>query len=101
MVHTTSVVKYARRDINPWLKMLRNFFYQRWPLTPQTRWTDDLSPADQPPPSLPDGPAHALSKNYYHTRDNRRAYMPDVVIVEEQKKLAAGTSDQSKGLSWR
>lgn len=75
--------------------MLLMIVQRKW--VQQLRWQDDLSPKDQPQPELPDGPAHRLSQNFYHLRDNRRKYLPDIVIAPQQKRLT-GSSELTQGL---
>ncbi|XP_074599973.1 NADH dehydrogenase [ubiquinone] 1 alpha subcomplex subunit 7-like [Brevipalpus obovatus] len=89
MVHTTLAL-CCRRDVSPFLVLFRNILFGRkW--VQQLRWQDDLSSKDQPQPELPDGPAHRLSKNFYHLRDNRRKYQPDIIIAPQPKRLTGGS----------
>lgn len=45
-----------------------------------------------PAPKLPDGAAHALSKNYYCDRDGRRHCMPEMSVYNATaaKAITAG-----------
>lgn len=58
-------------------------------MVPNLRWEDELSARSQPPPALPDGPAHRLSGNYYYVRDGRSLVTnPEHIIgYDELKKL--------------
>jgi len=45
-----------------------------------------------PPANLPDGAAHALSRNYYYDRDGRRCNMPEMSVYNATaaKAITAG-----------
>lgn len=59
------------------------------------RFQDWLAARTQPPPELPDGPAHRLYENHYHTRDARREVRPPNVLADNTTKVIA--SEEAKG----
>jgi len=50
-----------------------------------------LSARTQPPPNLPEGPAHRLSDNYYYTHDGRREMIPPALVADNtMRALSSG-----------
>lgn len=58
------------------------------------RFEDGLAARTQPPPTVPGGPAHQYSANYYSTRDPRREVAPPTILAENKKNLIAGPTEK-------
>ncbi|KDR07358.1 NADH dehydrogenase [ubiquinone] 1 alpha subcomplex subunit 7-like [Zootermopsis nevadensis] len=76
--------KVKPRDVSPLLQKLRNFLLGR-EHTNALRFGEGMAPRTQPPPNLPEGPAHILSDNYYHLRDGRREVKPPAVLADSRR----------------
>lgn len=79
--------KVEPRNISPILQVLRNFLLGR-EYTNALRFADEVAARTQPPPNLPEGPAHKLATNYYYARDGRREIAPPLVIADAKLKPA-------------
>lgn len=85
--------KVKPRDVSPLLKKLRNFLLGREHIN-ALRFGEGLSARTQPPPNLPEGPAHILADNYYYSRDGRREVKPPTVLAGVDRiGIAAGGGD--------
>uniref|UniRef100_A0A131Y1K7 NADH dehydrogenase [ubiquinone] 1 alpha subcomplex subunit 7 n=1 Tax=Ixodes ricinus TaxID=34613 RepID=A0A131Y1K7_IXORI len=83
------------RDISPALRLVREFLLGRqW--KNNLRFPDQVTTRSPPPPSLPPGPAHKLSDNYYFARDGRREVAPPKLIADNTSQLKR-IGDHSKG----
>ncbi|XP_044756627.1 NADH dehydrogenase [ubiquinone] 1 alpha subcomplex subunit 7-like [Coccinella septempunctata] len=83
------------RDVSPILQLWRNFLFGRKHTNSQ-RFKDNLSSRSPPPPRIPKGPAHALSKNYYYTRDTRRKVQPPQTVELPKIKKKVPQMEKSK-----
>uniref|UniRef100_A0A0K8RCG5 NADH dehydrogenase [ubiquinone] 1 alpha subcomplex subunit 7 n=1 Tax=Ixodes ricinus TaxID=34613 RepID=A0A0K8RCG5_IXORI len=63
---------------------------------PGTVSPNQVTTRSPPPPSLPPGPAHKLSDNYYFARDGRREVAPPKLIADNTSQLKR-IGDHSKG----
>ncbi|KAJ9592436.1 hypothetical protein L9F63_015852 [Diploptera punctata] len=79
------------RDVSPLVKKLRNFLLGREHKN-ALRFGEGLSARTQPPPDLPEGPAHKLAANYYYARDGRREVKHPAVLADETPVISAGSS---------
>ncbi|XP_073227362.1 NADH dehydrogenase [ubiquinone] 1 alpha subcomplex subunit 7-like [Porites lutea] len=81
------------------VQVFRNFLIGKKLKVP-LRYPNDQVARTQPNPSLPDGPAHKLSNNYYCDRDLRRASMPPTVLYGGQRKLLEGASQTGEDVKF-
>jgi NADH dehydrogenase (ubiquinone) 1 alpha subcomplex subunit 7 len=87
------------RDISPLLQKLRTFLLGREHTNP-LRFDEGLSARTQPPPNLPEGPAHVLAANYYCSRDGRREVKPPAVLADLGRiAIAAGGGEGTRNES--
>uniref|UniRef100_A0A7R9G7I3 NADH dehydrogenase [ubiquinone] 1 alpha subcomplex subunit 7 n=1 Tax=Timema shepardi TaxID=629360 RepID=A0A7R9G7I3_TIMSH len=59
------------------------------------RFADGIAARTQPPPVLPEGPAHKLAANYYYDRDGRREVKPATVLAGPNLAFTLGSGQQS------
>ncbi|XP_060829418.1 NADH dehydrogenase [ubiquinone] 1 alpha subcomplex subunit 7-like [Bombus pascuorum] len=59
------------------------------------RFPDTVAARTQPPPHVPGGPYHKISKIYYYTRDVRRSVQPPSEIYTEGQ-IEAGKIDMTQ-----
>lgn len=89
----------SRRDVNPIFQQFRAFLLGRQH-TNALRLEEDMSRRTQSPPSIPNGPSHKCSKNYYHTRDARGSVTPPKALMKvvepEPIKEISKTEEQKK-----
>ncbi|XP_055308976.1 NADH dehydrogenase [ubiquinone] 1 alpha subcomplex subunit 7-like [Sitodiplosis mosellana] len=83
------MAQVAKRDIGFLTKIFRNVILGR-DHNLALRFEPECSARDQPPPNIPDGPAHKLSANYYESRDPRREVAPPIDLT--QNLLGSGES---------
>lgn len=79
------------RDISPLLQKFREFLLGR-KHTKALRFQEALAARTQPPPNLPEGPAHKLAENYYYARDGRREVKPPEVLADVSPAISAGSA---------
>ncbi|PSN30267.1 hypothetical protein C0J52_18642 [Blattella germanica] len=79
------------RDVSPLIQKLRNFLLGRQHIN-ALRFEEGLAARTQPPPDLPEGPAHRLAANYYYARDGRREVKPPAVLADVAPSLTAGSA---------
>ena len=84
------------RDVSPLVQKLRNFLLGRQH-TNALRFEEGVSARTQPPPDLPEGPAHKLSANYYYARDGRREVRPPTLLADSTPALSAGSAQAITG----
>uniref|UniRef100_A0A7R8VXW7 NADH dehydrogenase [ubiquinone] 1 alpha subcomplex subunit 7 n=1 Tax=Timema douglasi TaxID=61478 RepID=A0A7R8VXW7_TIMDO len=58
-------------------------------------FADGIAARTQPPPVLPEGPAHKLAANYYYDRDGRREVKPATVLAGPNLAFTLGSGQQS------
>ncbi|XP_043679867.1 NADH dehydrogenase [ubiquinone] 1 alpha subcomplex subunit 7-like [Vespula pensylvanica] len=85
------------RAVTPFIEKLRSFLRGR-KVIPQLRYADLTSARTQPPPEIPGGPYHKISKIYYYTHDARREVEPPVEIFVD-KQITAGSEKKAIGPS--
>lgn len=54
------------------------------------RFANEQAARTQPPPDVPGGPYHKLSKIYYYARDVRREVEPPKVVVPATSQIESG-----------
>ncbi|XP_050596024.1 NADH dehydrogenase [ubiquinone] 1 alpha subcomplex subunit 7-like [Bombus affinis] len=59
------------------------------------RFPDTIAARTQPPPHVPGGPYHKISKVYYYSRDVRRSVQPPSEIYTEGQ-IEAGEIDMTQ-----
>jgi NADH dehydrogenase (ubiquinone) 1 alpha subcomplex subunit 7 len=85
--------KVKPRDVSPLLQKLRNFLLGR-EHNSALRFEEGLSARTQPPPNLPEGPAHLLAENYYYSRDGRREVKPPAILADLGRiEVSAGSTE--------
>ncbi|KAF4528855.1 hypothetical protein B566_EDAN017201 [Ephemera danica] len=63
------------------------------------RFADNIAARTQPPPDLPEGPAHKLSANYYYTRDARREVAPPKILATGGRPALLTSSEKEAAAS--
>lgn len=86
------------RDVSPFLQKLRNFLLGR-EHTNALRFGEGISARTQPPPNLPEGPAHILAVNYYYSRDGRREVLPPAVLADGRIGITSGGGEVISNVS--
>lgn len=66
------------------------------PSTVSQRFPECLTGRTQPPPDIPGGPNHKISKVYYFSRDARREVDPPVVITALEKQITVRDQTSTK-----
>ncbi|ESO87619.1 hypothetical protein LOTGIDRAFT_235069 [Lottia gigantea] len=88
-----------RREATKIIQLIRKVLQPHKEPNNPLRFADyGIAERTQPPPDLPDGPAHKLSDNYYFTRDARRDVLPPTEIFNgAQRRLTSGESALESG----
>ena len=76
------------------IQRLRNFLMGK-EYQVQLRYAPDVATRSIPAPNLPVGAAHALSANYYVSRDSRREHAPPTVAAVHNAQLTSGEEGES------
>jgi len=81
----------CRRQVTPLVARIRDMLNGRKVIEHQ-RYHKELSPRDAPPASLPGGPSHLLSANYYCNRDGRREKDAPLTLANHSQRLLSSSA---------
>jgi len=81
------------RNVTPLIAFIRDTLSGR-KLQSVHRFEGEIASRTQPPPVLPDGPSHVVSKNWYCDRDGRRKSQPPTNLYVA-KALPSGQKDST------